>query len=117
MLKGIHPLLGPDLLHALRTMGHGDEIVIADANFPSDSVARQTRLGRLLRIDGASAGRVAKAILSVMPLDSFVGHGGYALLLSSGPIRRLYLRFRRWVEGGLGCFFLYAGYRLAISVR
>jgi threonine/homoserine/homoserine lactone efflux protein len=47
--------------------------------------------------------------------NSFLGHGGYALLLSSSPIRRLYLRFRKWVEGGLGCFFLYAGYRLATT--
>jgi threonine/homoserine/homoserine lactone efflux protein len=50
-------------------------------------------------------------------VNSFAGHGGYALLLSSGPIRRLYLRFRKWVEGALGCFFLYAGYRLAMTVR
>jgi L-fucose mutarotase len=52
-------------------MGHGDDLIIADTNFPSDSVARQTVLGRLLRID-ASAARAAKAILSVLPLDSFV---------------------------------------------
>ena len=38
MLKGIHPLLGPELLHAIRTMGHGDEIVIADANFPASTM-------------------------------------------------------------------------------
>jgi len=53
--------------------------------------------------------------IAVAFLNSFAGHGGYALLLSSGPIRRLYLRFRNWVEGALGCFFLYAGYRLATA--
>lgn len=71
MLKNIDPLLNADVLHALRSMGHGDELVISDAHFPSDSIARQTSLGKLLRID-ASADRVAQAILSVMVLDSFV---------------------------------------------
>jgi L-fucose mutarotase len=72
MLKGIDPLLNSDVLSALRAMGHGDDLVITDTNFPSDSVARQTILGKLLRIDSASAARAAKAILSVMPLDAFV---------------------------------------------
>jgi L-fucose mutarotase len=53
-------------------MGHGDDLVICDTNFPADSVARQTVLGRLLRIDNVMAGRAVRAILSVMPLDSFV---------------------------------------------
>ena len=72
MLKGIDPLLNADVLNALRAMGHGDDLVICDTNFPSDSVARQTVLGSLLRIDNVTAGRAAKAILSVLPLDSFV---------------------------------------------
>lgn len=72
MLKGIDPLLNADVLRALRAMGHGDDVIICDTNFPADSVARQTVIGKLLRIDGVSAARVAKAILSVMPLDSFV---------------------------------------------
>ena len=72
MLKNIDPLLNADVLQALRAMGHGDRVVICDTNFPADSVARQTALGRLLRIDAVGAPRVARAILSVMPLDSFV---------------------------------------------
>jgi L-fucose mutarotase len=71
MLKGINPLLNADVLHALRAMGHGDDLIICDTNFPADSVARQTRLGTLLRID-ASAAEVAKAVLSLYPLDTFV---------------------------------------------
>ena len=71
MLKLLDPLLNADVLYALRAMGHGDEVIICDTNFPADSVAKETVLGQLLRID-ASAARVAKAILSVMPLDSFV---------------------------------------------
>ena len=71
MLKGINPLLNADVLQALRAMGHGDDLIIADTNFPADSVARQTALGRLLRID-ASAAQVVKAVLSLYPLDTFV---------------------------------------------
>jgi L-fucose mutarotase len=74
MLKSIDPALNADVLFALRAMGHGDELVICDTNFPAESVAHQTTLGRLLRIDNVSAARAARAILSVMPLDSFVDH-------------------------------------------
>jgi L-fucose mutarotase len=71
VLKSLDPLLNADVLYALRAMGHGDDVILCDTNFPADSVSKQTVLGKLLRID-ASAARVAKAILSVMPLDSFV---------------------------------------------
>jgi L-fucose mutarotase len=72
MLKFIDPLLNADVLYALRAMGHGDELVLCDANFPADSVARQTRLGRVWRIDGVGTTAAARAILSVMPLDGAV---------------------------------------------
>src|SRR6185369_3304174 len=72
MLKSIDPILNADVLYALRAMGHGDDLVLCDSNFPADSVARQTTLGRLLRIDNVTAARAARAILSVLPLDSFV---------------------------------------------
>lgn len=67
MLKGIDPLLNADLLYALRAMGHGDELVLADTNFPATTVAR-----RLIRLDGAEGPRALEAVLSVMPLDDFV---------------------------------------------
>jgi L-fucose mutarotase len=72
VLKNIDPLLNADILYALAAMGHGDEVVICDANFPADSVARQTVLGRVLRMDGANAPRAVRAVLSVLPLDTFV---------------------------------------------
>jgi L-fucose mutarotase len=72
MLKGIDPLLTADLLHALRAMGHGDDLIICDTNFPADSVARQTSYGKLLRIGASRAPEAVRAILSVYPLDSFV---------------------------------------------
>ena len=71
MLKGIDPLLNADVLGVLRAMGHGDDLIITDTNFPSDSVARQTVYGSLLRID-ASAADVVQAVLSVMLIDTFV---------------------------------------------
>ena len=67
MLKHLDKLLGPDLLHALAAMGHGDEIAIVDANFPAASNAR-----RLIRLDGADAPRTLAAVLSLLPLDDFV---------------------------------------------
>ena len=67
MLHNIPPILSPDLLHSLRAMGHGDEIVIADANFPGTALGQ-----RCHRLDGISATDALQAILSLLPLDSFV---------------------------------------------
>lgn len=84
MLKNLDPLLNADVLHALRAMGHGDYLVLSDTNFPSDSVAKQTVLGKLLRID-ASCPRAARAILSVMPLDTFVDHAVFRMEVVGNP--------------------------------
>ena len=67
MLKGLNPLLGPELLKVLRAMGHGDEIAIVDGNYPADADAK-----RLVRADGHNATDMLDAILSVMPLDEMV---------------------------------------------
>jgi L-fucose mutarotase len=64
MLKSIDPLLGPDLLFALASMGHGDEIAIVDANFPAASLAR-----RLVAMRGVDVAEMVTAILTVLPLD------------------------------------------------
>jgi len=85
MLKNIDPLLNADVLYALRAMGHGDELVVSDTNFPSDSVARDTRLGRLLHMTGVSAPEAIRAILSVMPLDSFVDHPALRMEIVGKP--------------------------------
>ena len=71
MLIGINTLLNADVLYALRAMGHGDDLIIADTNFPSDSIARETILGDVLRIE-SSAAEVVRAVLSVYPIDTFV---------------------------------------------
>jgi L-fucose mutarotase len=66
MLRGLDPLLSPDLLHALASAGHGDRIAIVDANFPAASTAR-----RLIPLHGANATAVLVAVLSVLPVDTF----------------------------------------------
>ena len=72
MLKGMDPRLNADVLYALRDMGHGDVVIISDTNFPAGSIARETVLGELLRMDNLTAGEATEAILSVLPLDTFV---------------------------------------------
>lgn len=67
MLKGIPSILSPELLKILMEMGHGDEIVIGDGNFPAASYAQ-----RLVRLDGHGVTEVLDAILKLMPLDTFV---------------------------------------------
>ena len=67
MLKGISPILSPELLKILMEMGHGDEIVIGDGNFPAASIAQ-----RLVRLDGHGVPEILDAILALMPLDTYV---------------------------------------------
>ncbi len=66
MLKGISPLLSPELLKILNEMGHGDEIVLADANFPTMSIGN-----RIVRADGIGAVELLDAILPLFPLDQY----------------------------------------------
>ena len=72
MLKGIDNRLNAEVLACLRAMGHGDVLIVADTNFPSDSVARATVTGRLLRMENLTSAEAASAILSALPLDTFV---------------------------------------------
>jgi L-fucose mutarotase len=80
MLKGIDPLLHADLLQVLRAMGHGDELVIVDANFPAVSMGR-----RVVRLDGVDAPRALRAILGVLPLDEFVGEPALRMEVVGDP--------------------------------
>jgi len=72
MLKGIDARLNAEVLGCLRAMGHGDVLIVADTNFPSDSVARATVTGQLLRMENLTSAEAMEAILSVLPLDTFV---------------------------------------------
>jgi L-fucose mutarotase len=72
MLRNFDNRLNADVIRCLRAMGHGDDLVICDTNFPADSVARHTVTGKLLRMDNLTAAQAIDAILSVFPLDAFV---------------------------------------------
>lgn len=80
MLRHIHPLLGPDLLHALRSLGHGDEVVIGDANFPHHSLGP-----RVVRLDGIDAVAAAEAILTHLPLDTFSERAAFRMAVVDRP--------------------------------
>jgi len=69
MLKGISPLLSPMLLKVLCEMGHGDTIVIADGNFPAETMGKE---GIVIRMDGHGVPEILEAILEVFPLDQYV---------------------------------------------
>jgi L-fucose mutarotase len=83
MLKGIPSILGPDLLHALRAMGHGDEIAIVDANYPAESAGPL-----VIRLDGHTATDALEAVLTLMPLDSFVEEPALTMQVVGDPNRR-----------------------------
>ncbi|MEM7752878.1 MAG: RbsD/FucU domain-containing protein [Pseudomonadota bacterium] len=80
MLIGIPNILTPDLLRHLKAMGHGDELVIADANFPAEACA-----ARIERLPGVTATEALKAILSLMPLDSYVDHPARSMQVVGDP--------------------------------
>lgn len=80
MLKGIDPLLGPELLATLRAMGHADEIAVVDANFPAAANAR-----RLIRAEGVGAPRMVQAILSVLPLEQFEPVAAFRMAVDGAP--------------------------------
>ena len=96
MLIGIHPLLTPNLLHALASMGHGDELVIADANFPATTMGK-----RVVRADGHGVVAVAEAILQLLPLDSFVSQPAAVMRRVDQPDQPapIWSEFQRVLDG------------------
>jgi L-fucose mutarotase len=85
MLKGLNPLLTPDVLYALCAMGHGDEVVIVDAHYPADTAARSSVYGKLLRMDGVAVPEAIRAVLSVLNLDTFVDHPAERMEVDGKP--------------------------------
>jgi L-fucose mutarotase len=79
MLKGIPPILSPEMLKIFAEMGHGDDLVIADGNFPSASNAQH-----LLRADGHGVPELLAAILQIFPLDTFVDHPASVMAVVPG---------------------------------
>jgi L-fucose mutarotase len=72
VLKGIDQRLSAEVVHVLMLMGHGDDLVICDVNHPAATIAAETTYGRLVDMAGCDIPTAARAILSLMPLDSFV---------------------------------------------
>ena len=72
MLKGIDQRLSAEIVHVLMLMGHGDDLVICDVNHPAAAIAAETTHGRLLDMAGCDIPTAARAILTLMPLDTFV---------------------------------------------
>jgi L-fucose mutarotase len=83
MLIGLDPLLGPELLHTLRAMGHGDDIALVDANFPGAATGR-----RIVRLDGSDLASVLKAVLSVLPIDQFEPNSAVGMEVVGDPAKR-----------------------------
>lgn len=72
MLKGIDQRLSAEIVHVLMLMGHGDDLVICDVNHPAVTIAKETTYGALVDMSGCNLLTAAEAILSLMPLDTFV---------------------------------------------
>jgi L-fucose mutarotase len=83
MLKRIPPILSPDLLHALRAMGHGDEIALVDANYPAESAGPP-----VIRLDGVEMNDLIEAVLTLMPLDTYVDDQAFAMEVVGDPNKR-----------------------------
>ena len=79
MLKGISKILSPELLKILCEMGHGDEIVIADTNFPSETNGK-----RVVRADGISGKEMLDAVLSLIPLDTYAQENFMLMATTNG---------------------------------
>ena len=80
MLININPVLSPDLLFHLRSMGHGEKLILADANFPANSTN-----DKVIRLDGVGIKEAASAILSVFPLDSFIASAAERMQVDNKP--------------------------------
>jgi L-fucose mutarotase len=120
MLLGLDPLLTPDLLHALASMGHGDRIAIVDANFPAAANAR-----RLIRMAGNDAGAVLRAILTVLPIDDFEPDPAVVMQVVGDPgaVPEAIAEFTRLLReagagppGGLSRHHFYAAAREAFAI-
>src|SRR3989304_240897 len=95
MLKGVPPIISPELMHVLMKMGHGDEIVLADGNFPAESHAQQ-----IVRADGLGVPPLLEAILKFLPIDTFVDDPATVMqpVTKKDPEPPIWKDFRRLLE-------------------
>ena len=98
MLKGIPPIISPELLKALCEMGHGDELIIADGNFPSQSIGKNAVV---VRADGHGAVEILEAVLQLIPLDAYVEKPVALMELSPGetcPTPQIWGEYQKVLE-------------------
>jgi len=127
MLKGIDRAVSAELLMVLMSMGHGDDLLLCDVNHPAATIARQTTYGQLVNMAGCDLPRAAEAILSLMPLDTFVPAPVMRMEVVDDPERIMPVHERMQsvvnrLEGrvvsiqGLGRFDFYAAAKRAFAV-
>ncbi len=92
MLKGIPSILSPDLLKVIMEMGHGNELVIGDGNFPSAAWSK-----KLVRLDGHGIPEILDALLKFFPLDTFVAHPA-VLMDAAGTTPPVWEQYRKVIE-------------------
>ena len=99
MLKGIPARISPELMYALMKMGHGDELVLADGNFPADSIAR-----RIVRADGLSVPEVLEAVLQFFPLDPYAEAAAFVMQPVPGdpPKPPVWKKFKQLLDAAEG---------------
>ncbi|CAN5826704.1 RbsD/FucU family protein [soil metagenome] len=99
MLNGIDPILGPELLYTLARMGHGDELAVVDRNYPAYSSGRDVH-----RLDGVNAVEAGRAILSLVPLDTFIDAPVEYMQVVGDPAARVVIHdeFGRMVNTACG---------------
>ena len=85
MLKGIDPRITPELMDCLIRLGHGDEIVIADRNYPSASTAADCVMPEVIRMPGMSATEIVTLITELMPIDNFADYGALRMEVDNAP--------------------------------
>ena len=83
MLKGIPPILNPNLLQVMRAMGHGDEIALVDANYPAESAGPP-----VIRLDGVTVSELLDAMLTLLPHDTFVDQQAFGMAVVGAPEQR-----------------------------
>jgi len=116
MLKNIDPALNADVLYALRSMGHGDQLAIVDTNFPADAIARQTALGQVLRIDNVTASRAMRAVLSVLPLDTPLQTSVGRMEVVGAPDQIPTVQLEVQTEVGIERFAFYTSLKMPIAL-
>ncbi|GIX05592.1 MAG: fucose isomerase [Planctomycetaceae bacterium] len=97
MLRGLSPLLSPELMAVLLRMGHGDDLVLADGNFPAESLGQ-----RVIRADGHGVLPLLQAIAPLFPLDDFVTDAVKVMQPVSGPEPSIWTEYRRILTASAG---------------